>query len=161
MGAQHWNGGQCVGHATWSGPQCVADIRMDRTQSMQEVRVLGSASRWVAFALLVGLLVGCRSAVERDIPGTYEYQAGAGRSTLILRPDHSMSQIAQPKQGELRNISGTWKFENGLLTAKPGLFVPGDQSWIEDGANGVDTVGLSGVEISVDPDRGRAYRKIK
>jgi hypothetical protein len=69
--------------------------------------------------------------------------------------------LAQPKQGEVRRIFGTWRVEDGFLIAKLSLLVPAESSWIDYGGDGIEVLGLNSVEISVDPDAGRAYTMIK
>lgn len=119
-------------------------------------------------ALGVGLIAafltgGCREANESELPGRYLVKTSWGESSLNLRSDHTFVQDARLRSGEPKSLSGKWEFRNSFLSMKPCMvFEHGREGTVTNlCGGGVEVTGLDHVEISLDPDSGLAYEKIK
>ena len=102
----------------------------------------------------------CRSVREAELPGAYSANADWGKSTLLLRKDHTMEQTVVEKNGRVDRLSGNWEFKGDRIILKPCLGFnhapPADPvDYCDYGVEGF----FSSVEISLDPDSGIAYRK--
>ena len=108
------------------------------------------------------ILQGCREARPGELPGRYAFSASWGQATLILRPNLTMEQEVRPRSGDLKRISGTWKFAGDFLLLKPCLHVDRQaQGEAEGWCNYGVEVPLSGdVQIRVDFARDLAYQKV-
>ncbi len=127
---------------------------------MREVRCVSVS---VSFFLGVLLLTGCREASEAELPGRYLVKTSWGESTLNLRADHTFVQDARPRDGDSKSLSGKWQFRDSFLSMKPCIVLEhGREGTVSDlCGGGVEVTGLDHVEISLDPDAGLAYEKIK
>jgi hypothetical protein len=54
---------------------------------------------------------GFRALTDQDVVGTYEASADWGRSTLVLRPDHSFDQTAVRNDHTQASTKGTWRLD--------------------------------------------------
>jgi hypothetical protein len=106
---------------------------------------------------------GCREASEADLPGRYLAKTSWGESSLDLRGDHTFVQDARPRNGRPKSLSGRWTFRDSFLSIKPCIMLDrGSGGIVADlCGGGVEVTGLNHVEISLDPDAGLAYEKLK
>ena len=106
------------------------------------------------------MLLGSCWPGEREVPGTYQAQTDWGRSTLLLKHDHTFEQSVRGKDGSTKTMTGKWSLEDGVLTLTPCLAVNQKEKGIYVPACGtsITRLGLSSVEIALDPDAGIAYR---
>jgi hypothetical protein len=115
------------------------------------------------------LLVSClRPLRESEVEGTYEAEAGSARSTLMLEGNHEFHQSVQYKNGTVATAVGQWHIQPQHTGSASGLLVltkllrfdhEKQQGWWPGGAFSITAVGFTGIEISVDPNWGIAYRK--
>lgn len=114
----------------------------------------------IGFCVLLLLLGSCQP-VEREVPGTYQAQTDWGRPTLLLKHDHTFEQSVRENEGNTKTMSGKWSLEKGVLTLAPCLAVNHQERDVYVPACGTSMtrLGLSSVEIALDPDAGIAYRK--
>lgn len=106
---------------------------------------------------------GCREASEAELPGRYLVKTAWGESSLDLRGDHTFVQDARPRSGRPNSLSGKWTFRDSFLSMKPCIMLDhGSEGTVSDLCGGsVEVTGLDHVEISLDPDGGLAYEKLK
>jgi hypothetical protein len=97
------------------------------------------------------------------VPGKYAVEVNGGTSILVLRADGAMEQLVPVKGGKSERVSGTWTFKDGFLARKPCLDIlwEGEISRADRCVSAVEILGFGGVQISLDPDHGMAYKKLK
>jgi hypothetical protein len=107
-------------------------------------------------------MIGCRTVKPSELPGKYLVRTAWGESTLVLSPDHRMEQEVRTKAGDIRRISGTWRFRDGSLVRVPCLEVTHNAPALYAGgcSHGVEVTLTGTVDISVESDYGLAYEKI-
>lgn len=109
------------------------------------------------------MLLSCRSAHPKDLPGKYRLTSDWVVSTLTLHPDHRMEHEIKGSDGETKTISGSWEFGDGLVSIKP--------CWAfsqNSGLRQADQCGFGAevsvpgkVELWIDSDHGLAYQKFR
>lgn len=123
----------------------------------------------VVLLIYVSCLSSClRALTESGVVGSYKAEIGDATSTLILRPDHSFEQTVQFPKMATRKASGTWQLKLKSPGSSLGRLIMTEclrfdhemtsEKWAG-GDFSVTALGFTDVEISLDPDRGVAYRK--
>ena len=118
-------------------------------------------------SVLLLCLVGCSWRVQdSELSGTYHAPADWGKSTLVLRPDHTFEQSVSTNSGTFRKVQGTWELDTSdtsrsITLSGKYLSVTHDKQGEEaDGAfASVERRLFGGVEISSDPDYGIAFQR--
>ena len=113
--------------------------------------------RYAVMGTMLALLcsTSCAPGSSGDVIGKYRAESLSKTSELELKGDGSFSQKAG---GEV--LDGSWFLERGIVFMKPCLSAAKD-----DFGRRLDTCSMSaartpfGMELSVDPDYGIAYRK--
>ena len=115
--------------------------------------------------------VGCRSVQSADMPGIYDADISWGRSTLQIRSDSTFEQVVRKKDGSVRIITGTWELHKqsssimstNRIYLQPYIAIADAEAMsgkqFKVGSFEVESVGINGIAIRVDEDRGVIYRK--
>ena len=113
----------------------------------------------VSMALFI---CSCAAPAPRDVPGRYTITTEWFESTLVLRQDHTMTQVVTPTGSPVKQLSGTWTYQDGLLTLSPcyslrwgseGLYAGGCTASMGGGPFGP-------LEVSTDGDKGLHYVRV-
>ena len=80
-------------------------------------------SRALSISTLVFLCLGCRTANESRLVGTYRANASCVTITLVVNKDHSFVQSAQARSGETNRLTGRWSLDkkDKMMTFEPFL----------------------------------------
>lgn len=113
-----------------------------------------------ALVLLIVLLlvsVACTPSSSRELFGRYQLESDAGRSALVLGPDGNFSQTIATER-----IEGSWNYSSGHVLLRPCLSVARDGFGKRIDMCSMDASRTPlGIDLSVDPDFGVAFRKQK
>jgi|HubBroStandDraft_1064217.scaffolds.fasta_scaffold410972_2 hypothetical protein len=79
--------------------------------------------RGLSISTFVFLCLGCRSANESRLIGTYRADTSCMTVTLVVNKDHSFVQSAQARSGETNRLTGKWSLDkkDKMMTFKPFL----------------------------------------
>jgi hypothetical protein len=70
--------------------------------------------------LLIIPLAACTVAREESVAGTYVLEAPCVTATLLVRRDHSFTQIVRTGPGEVNRLTGEWSFDReGFVYLRP------------------------------------------
>ena len=115
------------------------------------------ALAFVLLSVLLLLPVACTPSSSRELSGRYHAETDAGNSVLVLGPDGTFSQTVAAER-----IEGSWGYADGHVVIKPCLSVARDGFGKRIDVCSMDASRTPvGVELSVDPDYGIAFRKQK
>jgi hypothetical protein len=128
-----------------------------------------SVAKWIAASIIsvcfcLWFLTPLRSPTNSQMVGQYRAEFPWGPASLTLNADHSFKQTMRTKTGEFQEITGRWKLDGSWpahLSLEPYWdlthFGPGGR--LSGAYLSVESWGLRGVHIDVDPDWVRGFRK--